>query len=297
MYEPTNESQPTTINTTTNTSQTTPALAGVCLVCGGGCAVGDTMCARCDGLMRGWLREYPAWLDSLHEFLDSTAHYGGRQPGRVNLPAAPTPIRLPVLDHMQAIEDAAIALWRRLYAPPAMPWATYGVHPPLVDMLRVCAGSPRLRRMPDIADFYHEWESMVRKTLDIIDVPPSKHGIGRCPNPLCGVELSAPIDAVEVTCPVCGGTYRVVDVRQSVHGRGMRRTPARMRVPMRREHDLLVAQSWQDPTSRQEREGTAALPSRRRAQAAFPTRLDLTFLEVQGIIVSGLEGSNRRHAV
>ena len=101
MYEPTNESQPTTTNTTTNTSQTTPALAGVCLVCGGECAVGDTMCARCDGLMRGWLREYPSWLDSLHEFLDSTAHYGGRQPGRVNLPAAPTPIRLPVLDHMQ----------------------------------------------------------------------------------------------------------------------------------------------------------------------------------------------------
>ena len=90
MYEPTNESQPTTTNTTTNTSQTTPALAGVCLVCGGGCAVGDTMCARCGGLMRGWLREYPAWLDSLHEFLDSTAHYGGRQPGRVNLPANPT---------------------------------------------------------------------------------------------------------------------------------------------------------------------------------------------------------------
>ncbi|MFR3506637.1 MAG: hypothetical protein ACLTUA_00150 [Bifidobacterium pseudocatenulatum] len=110
MNEPTNESQPTTTNTTTNTSQTTPALAGVCLVCGGECAVGDTMCTRCDGLMRGWLREYPSWLDSLHEFLDSTAHYGGHQPGRVNLPSAPTPIRLPVLDHMQAIEDAAIAL-------------------------------------------------------------------------------------------------------------------------------------------------------------------------------------------
>ena len=214
MNEPTNESQPTPNQTQpAQTNQNKPALAGVCLVCGGGCAVGDTMCARCDGLMRGWLREYSSWLDSLHEFLDSTAHYGVRQPGRVNLPAAPTPIRLPVLDHMQAIEDAAIALWRRLYAPPAMPWATYGVHPPLVDMLRACAGSPRLRRMPDIADFYHEWESMVRKTLDIIDVPPSKHGIGRCPNPLCGVELSAPIDAVEVTCPVCGGTYRVVDVR------------------------------------------------------------------------------------
>ena len=125
MNEQNNESQPTPNQTQpAQTNQNKPALAGVCLVCGGGCAVGDTMCARCDGLMRGWLREYPSWLDSLHEFLDSTAHYGGRQPGRVNLPAAPTPIRLPVLDHMQAIEDAAIALWRRLYAPPAMPWAT-----------------------------------------------------------------------------------------------------------------------------------------------------------------------------
>ena len=33
-------------------------------------------------IRRGW--------DSLHEFLDSTAHYGGRQSGRVNLPVAPT---------------------------------------------------------------------------------------------------------------------------------------------------------------------------------------------------------------
>ena len=214
MNEQNNESQPTPNQTRpAQTNQNKPALAGVCLVCGGECAVGDTMCARCDGLMRGWLREYPSWLDSLHEFLDSTAHYGGRQPGRVNLPSAPTPIRLPVLDHMQAIEDAAIALWRRLYAPPAMPWATYGMHPPLVDMLRTCAGSPRLRRMPDIADFYHEWESMVRKTLDIIDVPPAKHGIGRCPNPLCGVELTATVGAVSVACPVCGNTYRVADVR------------------------------------------------------------------------------------
>ena len=70
-----------------------------------------------------------------------------------------------------------------------------------------------MNRLPDIDIIWHDWESLARKTLSIIDVPPSKHGIGRCPNPLCGVELSAPIDAVEVTCPVCGGTYRVVDVR------------------------------------------------------------------------------------
>ena len=257
MNEQTNESQPTPNQTQpAQTNQNKPALAGVCLVCGGECAVGDTMCAQCDGLMRDWLREYPSWLDSLHEFLDSTAHYGGRQSGRVNLPAAPTPIRLPVLDHMQSIEDAAIALWRRLYAPPAMPWATYGVHPPLVDMLRVCAGSPRLRRMPDIADFYHEWESMVRKTLDIIDVPPAKHGIGRCPNPLCGVELTASVGAVSVACPVCGSTYLVAvgvpegmrSVGTRVHGGGVRGTAARMRIPVQREHDSLMAQARQAPT-------------------------------------------------
>lgn len=185
----------------------------MCRVCGGGCAVGDTMCARCDGLMRGWLREYPSWLDSLHEFLDSTAHYGGRQPGRVNLPAAPTPIRLPVLDHMQAIEDAAIALWRRLYAPPAMPWADSMIHPSVLKCLSICADCNRLSRLPDIGLIWHDWERLARKTLGIIDVPPSKHGIGRCLNPLCGVELSAEVGAVSVDCPVCGDTNRVVDVR------------------------------------------------------------------------------------
>lgn len=259
MNEQNNESQPTPNQTQpTQTNQNKPALAGVCLVCGGECAVGDTMCARCDGLMRGWLREYPSWLDSLHEFLDSTAHYGGRQPGRVNLPAAPTPIRLPVLDHMQAIEDAAIALWRRLYAPPAMPWATYGVHPPLVDMLRVCAGSPRLRRMPDIADFYHEWESMVRKTLDIIDVPPAKHGIGRC-EPAVRSRIDSGgrrgkrcMSRVRQHLP-CGGcavgfSEGMPPVGTRVHGGGVCGTAARMRIPVQREHDSLMAQARQAPT-------------------------------------------------
>ena len=63
------------------------------------------------------------------------------------------------------------------------------------------------------------------------------------------------------------GVHRI---RQSVHGRGMCRTPARMRVPMRREHDLLVAQARQDPTGRQKREGTAAVPPVRRTRAPRP---------------------------
>lgn len=220
MNEPANESQPTTtsINTVTttamtNTNQTTPALAGMCRVCGRGCAAGDTLCADCDGRLHGWLRGYPEWIGALREFLDSTAHYGGHQPGRVNLASAPTPVRLSVLDHLQEIEGMAVALWRRLYAPSAMPWVDGRLHPTVLECLRVCADCPRLRRLPDIDLIWHDWESLTRRTLGIIDVPPSKHGIGRCLNPLCGIGLSAPIDAVEVTCPLCGSVWRVVDVR------------------------------------------------------------------------------------
>ena len=185
----------------------------MCRVCGGECRIQATMCDKCETALRGWIHDYPSWIQALREFLDSTAHYGGRQPGRVNLPAAPTPIRLPVLDHMQAIEDAAIALWRRLYAPPAMPWADSRIHPSVSECLSVCADCDRLSRLPDIGLIWHDWERLARKTLSIIDVPPSRHGIGRCLNPLCGVELSAEVGAVSVDCPVCGNTYRVVDVR------------------------------------------------------------------------------------
>lgn len=214
MNEQTNESQPTTNTTPTKQTKTkTPALAGVCHVCGAGCRAGDTLCLECDGRLRGWLRSYPGWLTSLHEFLDSTAHYGGHQPGRVNLPSAPTPIRLSVVDHLQEVDDLVVTLWRRLYAPPAMPWVTRVTRPRLLYMLRDCAACPRLSRLPDIDSIYRDWERMARRTLDIIDVPPSRHGIGRCLNQLCGVELSAEVGAVSVACPMCGNTYLVVDVR------------------------------------------------------------------------------------
>lgn len=214
MNEPTNESQPTPNQTQpAQTNQHKPALAGVCHVCGAGCRAGDTLCLECDRLLRGWLRSYPEWLESLHEFLDSTAHYGGHQPGRVNLPSAPTPIRLSVVDHLQEVDDLTVTLWRRLYAPPAMPWVTRVTRPRLLGMLRDCAACPRLSRLPDIDSIYRDWERMARRTLDIIDVPPAKHGIGRCLNPLCGVELTAAVGAASVACPVCGNTYRVADVR------------------------------------------------------------------------------------
>ena len=163
----------------------------MCQVCGGECNLRNTLCDKCDAVMRGWLRDYPSWIQVLREFLDSTAHYGGHQPGRTNLASAPTPVRLSVIDHLQEIDDLAVALWRRLYAPPAMPWADSRIHPSVLKCLSICADCNRLSRLPDIGLIWHDWERLARKTLGIIDVPPSKHGIGRCLNPLCGVELSA----------------------------------------------------------------------------------------------------------
>ena len=90
------------------------------------------------------------------------------------------------------------ALWCRLYAPPAMPWVTSIAVPSIVDMLKACWSCQRLNRLPDIGLIWHDWERLARKTLAIIDVPPSRHGIGRCLNPLCGVELSAEVGAVSL---------------------------------------------------------------------------------------------------
>ena len=185
----------------------------MCQVCGGECNLRNTLCDKCDAVMRGWLRDYPSWIQALSEFLDSTAHYGGHQPGRTNLASAPTPVRLSVIDYLQEIDDLAVALWRRLYAPPAMPWADSRIRPSVLKCLSICADCNRLSRLPDIGLIWRDWERVVRKTLGIIDVPPSRHGIGRCLNPLCGVELSAEVGAVSVDCPVCGNAYRVVDVR------------------------------------------------------------------------------------
>lgn len=120
----------------------------MCRVCGGECRIQATMCDKCETALRGWIHDYPSWIQALREFLDSTAHYGGHQPGRVNLQSAPTPIRLSVVDHLQEIEDAVTALWCRLYAPPGMPWATSIAVPSIVDMLKACWSCQRLNRLP-----------------------------------------------------------------------------------------------------------------------------------------------------
>ena len=192
MNEQNNESQPTPNQTQpAQTNQNKPALAGMCQVCGGECNLRNTLCDKCDAVMRGWLRDYPSWIQALSEFLDSTAHYGGHQPGRTNLASAPTPVRLSVIDHLQEIDDLAVALWRRLYAPPAMPWADSRIHPSVLKCLSICTDCNRLSRLPDIGLIWRDWERVVRKTLGIIDVPPSRHGIGRCLNPLCCVNAGS----------------------------------------------------------------------------------------------------------
>ena len=55
-------------------------------------------------------------------------------------------------------------------------------------MLKACWSCQRLNRLPDIGLIWHDWERLARKTLAIIDVPPSRHGIGRCL--ILGVEWS-----------------------------------------------------------------------------------------------------------
>lgn len=185
----------------------------MCHVCGVGCRIRNTLCDKCESALRGWLRDYPAWVRALHEFLDSTTRYGGHQTGRVNLASAPTPVRLSVIDHLQEIDDLTVALWRRLYAPSAMPWADSRIHPSTSRCLNICADCGRLSRLPDIELIWREWRRLACKTLSIIDVPPARHGIGRCPNPLCGVELMAAAGEVSVACPMCGNVYLVSDVR------------------------------------------------------------------------------------
>lgn len=196
----------------------------------------------------------------------------------------------------------AVALWRRLYAPSAMPWANGRIHPSLLECLSVCAACPRLNRLPDIDIIWHDWESLARKTLSIIDVPPSKLGIGRCPNPLCGVELTAAVGAVSVACPVCGSTYRVTDVRlgflRACVRSGRAFTAGSVRsccanadssaARARFAHGASAAGSSRSA----KREGAAVVQAFRRAWTGHATRLDLTKSKVQRKIVSGLEGLN-----
>jgi len=61
MNEQNNESQPTPNQTQpAQTNQNKPALAGMCQVCGGECNLRNTLCDKCDAVMRGWLRDYPS---------------------------------------------------------------------------------------------------------------------------------------------------------------------------------------------------------------------------------------------
>lgn len=54
----------------------------MCQVCGRECRIRTTLCEGCEITLKGWIRDYPVWIRALREFLDSTAHYGGRQLAR-----------------------------------------------------------------------------------------------------------------------------------------------------------------------------------------------------------------------
>ena len=170
------------------------------------------LCEHCelDTAMR-LLRLIP-WTAACREFLDATAHYGGHAPGRTNLPTAPLPIRLEVIDHLDDMTGVMQEWWRRLLGVDPVDWHR-DLCPDLTGCLIDIAGHPRLPLMPGIDHYLRELDRLERRTLAIIDTSDTTHRIGHCLNPLCGVELSARIGDIHVECPMCGKKWMASSVR------------------------------------------------------------------------------------
>lgn len=184
----------------------------ICVSCQAGIDDQHTLCPECELRFAIRLLWFIPWLAACREFLDSTAHYGGHAPERVNLPTAPTPIRLEVLDHLDLVSASIQGLWRRLQGVDPLDWQR-DMCPDVEGCLLDAAAHPRLGMLPDIGMWLDEFRQLEAKTLNIIDVPENMRIIGRCLNSLCGVELKAPIGATEATCRMCGSTWQVKDVR------------------------------------------------------------------------------------
>ena len=172
------------------------------------------LCPACDLALTLDPLRLCVWLDPLHASLDATVHPGGHQPTRVNLPNAPTPIRLDVLDLLDTIDATARAMWRRLEGVDALDWrrdapAATSLRRLLMDI----SGHPRLTLLADAGMWLDSLDRLCALTLAIIDIPDRPKPIGHCPNPLCGVQLNAIDGQGKVTCPVCGGEWHVADVR------------------------------------------------------------------------------------
>lgn len=173
-----------------------------------------SLCPECELAFAFALLRLAVWLDPLRASLDATIHPGGHQPTRVVPPVAPTPIRLNVLDLLDTLDADSRELWRRLEGVDALDW-TKDRKPDrsLKRLLVDIAAHPQLPLLADAGMWMRGITRLERQTLAIIDIPDRPKPIGHCPNSLCGIPLSAADGQTMVACPVCGGEWKVSEVR------------------------------------------------------------------------------------
>jgi ssDNA-binding Zn-finger/Zn-ribbon topoisomerase 1 len=180
-----------------------------CQHCNTSIETGYTLCPECELNLTLLILRLTTFTTPLKASLDSTLHPGGHQPTRTNLPTAPTPIRLDVLDLIDQLDATASELARWLEDSPQETAFTS-----IQDALIRCVESDLLPRFADAELYYQTLTRLEQRILDIIDTPEETRIVGRCPNQLCGITLTAPSTATTINCPICNNTWPIEDVKQ-----------------------------------------------------------------------------------
>ncbi|XOQ63885.1 MAG: PhnA protein [Bifidobacterium crudilactis] len=170
---------------------------------------GYTLCPKCELQLTLLILRLATFTSPLQASLDSTLHPGGHQPTRTNLPTPPTPIRLDVLDLIDMLDATACELARWLEDSDQETAFTS-----IQDALIRCTESDLLPRFTDAELYWQTLSKLEHRILQIIDSPEETRIVGRCPNKLCGIQLTAPATATTITCPICNNTWPIQDVKQ-----------------------------------------------------------------------------------
>ena len=165
-----------------------------CQNCGAPVDEGWTLCVACELRFAGMLLRLARDVTPLHDSLDATLHPGGHAPVRIQTATPPTPIRLDVLDRIDALD------WHK--------------DPRMEDLeatLIACAGHPKLATFHDAGLYMHIINNLARKVDLALDPPEQRREIGTCE--LCETMLTAGAADQWVTCPVCGREQRAQTVK------------------------------------------------------------------------------------
>lgn len=168
-----------------------------------------TLCPTCELAFTLLILRLVTFTEPLKASLDSTIHPGGHQPTRTNLPTPPTPIRLEVLDLIDILDSTASELARWLEDSDQETAFTS-----IQDALIRCTESNHLPRFTDAELYWQTFTRLEKRILQTIDAPEETRIIGRCPNRLCGIQLTAPSTATTIICPICNNTWTIKEVKQ-----------------------------------------------------------------------------------